>query len=222
MKRFVYCLLALSLVSCANQLPKAALFPETSQKKVLTASHWRLIAEDAAQRTRMALAKHGYGAEQPIYVAEGAQHAFDRAFRKYLIAQLIESGASVSTVPKDAIALTFESQIIKHSSAIDLQANGYQPGMLAGGVAGVWVLRDVFRSGRSPQARGMTLLALAAAKEAYDVHHIDATPVELLLSTAMTTDNKYLMLQADAYYIEQGEEKLFQDCVNKLWCKKGQ
>lgn len=225
MKVFFYCLVAMSLVGCANPLPKAELFPVTSQKKALTANHWSLIAQDAAQRTRMALAKQGYGAELPIYVAESANIDFDRAFRKYLIAHLIESGATVSTVSKDAIELKYESQIIKHSSAIDLQAYGYQPGMLVGGVAGVWILRDILRSGRSNEARAFGTIALAGAKELYDAYHTDPTPVELVLTTSITNQDKYLMLQADAYYIEKGEEKLFEsqqmrECTKNIWCKK--
>lgn len=220
MKFIVFMSVLVLLVGCANQLPKGEVFPETSQKKALMANHWSLIAEDAAQRTRIALANQGISGETPIFVAEGAKHDFDRAFRKYLISHLIENGATVVTIPKGAIEVKYESQIIRHGSAIDLQTYGYKPGMLVAGVASFWVLRDVFRVGRSSETIGWGALGLAGAKELYDSKYAGETPIELILTTSATNQNKYLMLNADAYYIEKGEEFLFQECTNKRRCRE--
>jgi hypothetical protein len=103
--RFLTILLSLVLVSgCATSVPNAQNFPSSSQKKALVAQHWNNIAADAATRTQWALSKHGL-ASSPIYVSDASQYEFDRAFKKYMIAHLIQNGATVSTVPEGAIEL---------------------------------------------------------------------------------------------------------------------
>lgn len=208
----------LALAGCVNSIPKAEYFPPATQKKALTAQHWSGIAEDAAMRTRLALAKQGIGTEQAIYVAENAKYDFDKAFRKYLISHLIEGGVTVSTIPQGAIEVKYESQLIRHGYAIDMQTSGYKPGMLAAGVASFWVLRDVFSSG-SNLSRAAATTAIAGGYDSYQHGNADETPIELILTTSITQHNKYLMLNADAYYIEKGEELLFQGCDGKRRCR---
>lgn len=208
----------LALAGCVNNIPKAEYFPPATQKKALTVQHWSGIAEDAAMRTRLALAKQGIGTEQAIYVADNAKFDFDKAFRKYLISHLIEGGVTVSTIPQGAIEVKYESQLIRHGYAIDMQTSGYKPGMLTAGVASFWVLRDVFSSG-SNLSRAAATTALAGGYDAYQHGSADETPVELILTTSITQHNKYLMLNADAYYIEKGEELLFQGCDGKRRCR---
>lgn len=214
------CLLSVTALSgCVNNVPKAEYFPPASQKKALTAQHWSWIAEDAAQRTKLALAKQGVGSDQPIYIADNAKYDFDRAFRKYLISHLIDNGISVSTIPQGAIEVKYESQLIRHGYAIDMQTSGYKPGALVAGVATFWVLRDVFSHGsQTAQAAGTT--AVAGAYDTYRYLNADETPVELILTTSITHQNKYLMLNADSYYIERGEELLFQGCNGKRRCRE--
>lgn len=217
--KYIICFATLlALAGCVNNVPKAEFFPPATQKKALTAQHWSWIAADAATRTRLALGKQGIGTEQAIYVADNAKYDFDKAFRKYLISHLIDSGVTVSTIPQGAIEVKYESQLIRHGNAIDMQTSGYKPGMLVAGVASFWVLRDVFSSG-SNLSRAVGTTAVAGGYDAYQHMSADETPVELILATSITHQNKYLMLNADAYYIEKGEELLFQGCDGKRRCR---
>ncbi len=218
MKLMCYLLGAALLGGCVSHVPKAEYFPPATQKKALSAQHWGLIAEDAAQRTKLALARQGIGAEQPVYIAESARNDFDRAFRKYLISHLIENGVTVATIPQGAIEVKYESQLIRHGHAMDMQTKGYRPGMLVAGVASFWVLRDVFSYGATSDKAAATTAA-AAGYDAYKYLNAEETPVELILTTSITHQNKYLMLNADAYYIEKGEELLFQGCNGKRRCR---
>lgn len=218
-KWMIYFLSAAVLTACVNNMPQAEYFPPATQKKALTAQHWSLIAEDAAKRTKLALEKHGASPEQRIYVADDAKFDFDRAFRKYLILHLINQGLVVSTTAKDAIAVKYESQLIRHGYAIDPETSGYQPGMLVAGVAGFWVLRDVFSNGSTfSKAAGST--AAAGAYDSYRYLNPRETPIELILTTSITHDDRYLMLNSDAYYIEKGEEFLFQRCNGRRTCRE--
>lgn len=204
-------LIALALCftsACSTSIPRAENFPISQQKKALMAKHWSLIAEDAAQRTQSALNK--LGSSMPIYIAESSQHEFDKAFRKYMIAHLIDNGAMVSTVPEGAIEVKYESQVIRHSQAVDLEINGYKPGILTAGLASFWVLRDVMRGGSDSSRYGS--VAAAGAFDTYMALSPKETPIELILTTSITHNNRYVMLNADAYYIEKGEEWLFEGC----------
>ncbi len=207
-------LLAFVLVGCATSIPKAENFPQSKQKKAMAAQHWGLIANDAVAQTKIALDRQGFAKEQPLYVTDNSNTDFGRAFRKYMIAGLIDEGFVVSTVKGGAIELGYEAQVIKHAAAFDPQAFGYQPGMASAGVAGFWVLRDALRPGSTSGAiLGTTALALGV--DAYNAVNPGETGVELLISTSITHEDRYVMLNADAYYIEKGEAWLFEGCKGK-------
>lgn len=218
MKFIIVLLVSLFTTSCTTNVPKAESFPPSQQKKALMAHHWSLIAQDAAQRTRTALTKQGFSSSTPIFIAETSNYDFDKAFKKYMIAHLIEMGAAVSTLPEGSIEVKFESQVIRHSRAIDLEVSGYKPGMLAAGVASFWVLRDIFKSGSQSGSYGS--VAIAGGYDAYRALNPGETPVELILTTSITNKNRYVMLNADAYYIEKGEEWLFDGCGTRRRCRK--
>ena len=216
--RFLTVLLTLVFVSgCATSVPNAQNFPISSQKKALMAKHWNYIAEDAADRTHWALGKHGL-AKATVYVADATQYEFDKAFKKYMIAHLISNGITVSTVPEGAIEIKYDTQVIRHGAAIDRELSGYKPGMAVAGVASFWVLRDIFSDfSHSNRYAGA---AATGAFELYNALTPSETSVELIVSTTMTKNNQYLMLNADSYYIEKGEEILFEGCKgNRRRCR---
>lgn len=216
--RFLTLLLCMVMVTgCATSVPNAQNFPISTQKKALMAKHWNYIAEDAATRTLSALGKHGLS-KSPIYVADASQYEFDKAFKKYMIAHLIQNDAVVSTVPGGAIELKYDTQVIRHGAAIDHELSGYQPGMAVAGVASFWVLRDVFKS--LSHSNRYTGAAVAGTFDGYKALSPSETSVELIISTSITQNNRYLMLNADSYYIKKGEEILFDGCKgNRRRCR---
>lgn len=217
--RYVALLMALCLVSaCATSVPEARNFPLSTQKKAIMAQHWSLIAEDAARRTRQSVLKQGFTSETPFYIADApSNHAFDKAFKKYLISHLIAQGAVVSTQREGALEVKYESQLIRHSEGVDLILNGYQPGMLTAGVASFWILRDIFSS--SSHSNRYAGLAASAAADGYFATNPKETPIELILTTSIVHQERYLMLNADSYYIEKGEGWLFEGCTSRRACR---
>jgi hypothetical protein len=108
--------------------------------------------------------------------------------------------------------------VIRHGAGVVRELSGYQPGMAIAGVASFWVLRDVFKSFSDAKPYGT--LATAGAYDAYKALRPSETSVELIVSTSITQNNRYLMLNADAYYIEKGEEILFEGCKgNRRRCR---
>lgn len=205
---------------CATNIPQAKNFPYSSQKKAMAAQHWGVIATDAVDQTRLALVKQATLVDKPLYVTDSNDTEFGRAFRKYMIAGLIDAGYSVSTIKEGAIEVGYEAQVIRHASSFDPNFFGYKPGMATGGVVGFWVLRDALKYW-SKTNLGLGSVAAAAAYDGYQATNPGETGVELLVSTSIVHSNRYVMLNADAYYIEKGEAWLFEGCKgkNKKFCR---
>lgn len=207
------------LTSCATQVPRALNSPSEPQAKLMVAQHWGGVAKDAVERTRWALSKKGVDLNTPLYISENNNTVFDHAFRKYLISHFIEAGSVVVTNNTNALELKFDSQVIMHAHAIRPNELGYKPGMLTAGVAGFWILRDVFDGFGSGKA--LESLALAGAVDGYNATNPSETGVEVLLTTSITHQDKYIMLNTDAYYIEKEESRLFEPCRgrNRKYCR---
>jgi hypothetical protein len=207
-------LVALMLSSCATSIPQAENIPNSKQKKVMAVQHWGWIANDAVVQTKLALSKKAFAKSQPLYVTDDVNTDFGRGFRKYMIAALIDEGFTVSTKKEGAIELGYEAQVIRHESAFDPLAFGYKPGMAAGTVTGFWVLRNAIQHWSTTSA-GIGSVAAAAGYDVYKSLNPGETGVELLISTSITHQDRYVMLNADAYYIEKGEAWLFEGCKGK-------
>jgi hypothetical protein len=67
----------------------------------------------------------------------------------------------------------------------------------------------------SHDALGIASVATAAAYDVYNAKNPGETGVELLISTSIIHNDQYVMLNADAYYIEKGEAWLFEGCKGK-------
>lgn len=204
----------LSLTACATNVPQAENFPPAKQKKAMAVQHWGVIAGDAVAQTRLSLAKQNIAKNKPLFVADNTKTDFSRAFRKYMIAGLIDDGFVVSAKKEGAVEIDYEAQVIRHAAAFDPLDFGYKPGFATAGVAGFWVLRDALKS-FSFSSAGLGSLAVAGAYDGYKATNPGETPVELLISTSIVEQDRYVMLNADAYYIEKGEAWLFEECKGK-------
>jgi hypothetical protein len=218
--RLIYLILGVALITgCATSIPQAENFPQSTQKNVMAAQHWNAIAKDAVERTRLALNNKGFPTDTPLYISENPKTAFDQAFRKYMISNLIAAGAVVSIKEEGAIIVNYETQVIKHASSFEPEKSGYKPGVATAGVTSFWIIRDVFKGLNA--LNGLGTVAMAGAYDGYQAHNPDETGVELLLTTSITHHDYYVMLNADAYYIENGEAWLFEECKgrSRRYCK---
>ncbi len=207
-------ILGLALLSaCVSDRPQAENFSQSKQKKLMAAQHWNLVSEDAVSRTRAVLAEKGFTADTPLYILPNTKTVFNHAFRKYLIANFIKAGAVVSTKKEGALELSFDTQVIKHAETLNPEEFGYKPGMATVGVTSLWILRDVFE--HLNFVNGLATVGMAGAYDAYKAENPGETNVELLLTTSIIHQERYVMLNADAYYIEHAESKLFEPCKGR-------
>ncbi len=205
---------AFLMIGCATNVPQAENFAPTKQKKAMAAQHWGMIANDAVAQTRIALAKDSTVKDKPLFVSDNSTTDFSRAFRKYMIAGLIDAGFAVSAKKEGAVEVGYEAQVIRHAASFDPKALGYKPGMATAGVVGFWILRDALLYG-STSGTVLATTAAAGGVDAYSAMNPGETGVELIISTSILHNDRYVMLNADAYYIEKEEAWLFEGCKGK-------
>jgi hypothetical protein len=219
MRMFTLVIALLVLAGCATSIPQAENFPQSRQKKLMAAQHWNLVAQDAVKRTRQVLTEKGFAADTPLHILQNTDTVFDHAFKKYMIANFIEAGAVVSTKKEGALEISYDTQVIKHAAYFEPDRYGYQPGMATAGVGGFWVLRDVVKDLNF--LNSLATIGIAGAYDIYQANNPGETGVELLLTTSITHRDRYVMLNADAYYIENAETWLFEPCKgrNRRYCQ---
>lgn len=106
--------LAAVLTGCAPPVPLTKNFEETSQYKVRAAGHWDAMSHDVAAQTREGLARSGFAADTPLYVAMPQNPSpFDAGFRDLLITRLTDAGAKVYTTPNQRLEVTYHAQVVK-------------------------------------------------------------------------------------------------------------
>ena len=202
------------LAGCTPAMPKAEYFPPSKQKVAVAAQHWGMIASDAVQQTRVAMEKQNFPKNKPVYVVVGSETEFEKAFRNYLITGLVNAGVAVSPASDGAIEINYETQVIRHAGKFDADKLGYKPGMATAGVAGFWVLRNAVEKWSMGVAAAGTIGA-AAAYDYYKIDNPEQTGVELLLTTSIIQNQRYVMRHTDAYYVEKADASLFESCKGK-------
>ncbi len=66
----------------------------------MAAQHWGVIAADAVEQTKLALDRQAFTKDKPLQVTDNTKADFSRAFRKYMIAGLLDAGFVVSAKRK--------------------------------------------------------------------------------------------------------------------------
>jgi hypothetical protein len=199
------------LAGCGTlDVPRADNYEASSQKKARAVHHWDVLADDVAQR--VAGKFHETATSQAaVYVVPAPDTAFRQGFRELLMTRLLERGVRLATASEGALRLEISTQVVQHSSHPSL--NTWAPATKLG--LGVVVLRDLVLFNHSNLAIGASALALGAVADiAGTVRNGRAaggpTGVEVLVSTALQDQQRYLARTADVYYIEQADASLYQ------------
>ncbi|WP_174873433.1 hypothetical protein [Vogesella oryzae] len=202
---------ALLTSACATQtldVPRADNYAASSQKKARAVHHWEVLAEDVA--TRVADKLQTKALSKAVYVVPVANSAFHQGFRKLLINQLLAKGVEVATRPgADCVDLKVDAQLVRHNSSagnsVQLKATS-----LAAGIA---VLRDLtFQH----SATAYTLIGLAAGA-GIDAANLSLngtasggpTRTEVLITTEVEANQRYIASTSDVYYIEREDAGLY-------------
>ena len=212
----VAALLAAVLLSGCGTLdvPRADNYPATGQKKARAVHHWDVLAGDVAARVADKIASWPQG-EYPIHVTVADNSSFNLAFLKLLKVHLLNRGVAVSTVPT-AVVLEVQTQLVQHESAVPRSLPVPVGGTLLGTGVGVWRDWKVHYADRTLLPGVATVLGVGAGV-ALDMAQLytqgaaagGPTRTEVLITTTLKSQDRYLAGSADMYYIEQADAVLY-------------
>ena len=209
--RFVAALLCFPLVAGCSQLagmPSAEPFPDASLRKAKSAEHWNVIAGDVASQTA-GLRNRPELQGKPLYVSPSGDNSdFSRGFQSMLISKLVNGGMNVATRPEGALQVTYEAQVVRHLAG----QGDYQPGTVAALAGGILVAREIAIGSASSTAKAVGVTAVIAGADLLAAHaklH-SATNTEVIITTSLIDNNKYLMRKTDVYYVEDAEGVMFE------------
>lgn len=195
------------LAGCASQVPIPTGQPISYQAKVKATHHWDLIAEDVAielaksLQTDDALKTHG------IFVTPTVSRiAFNTAFQNFLITRMVNKGLPVAKW-STGVEVKYETQLVTHGS----DRIAYQPGTLTLLAGGLMVARNVALN-LSGDTQALATLAIAGLGDAAISYTTGpATKTELIVTTSLTYNNRFVMRKTDVYYIEDADVQLFME-----------
>ena len=200
LKPAALCCAVAALAGCAvSPIPVAENFPLTTQKKVRSAGHWNQLSQDVVTQTLASLEKASATPQTTLYVALPPNPSdFDQAFHEFLVTDLVQKGWSVLPTNNAQLTVTYHSQIVKHNS----ERPRLIPGLFTSLTAGLYVLHNA-----DPAMGG--LLAAGALDYVSSVNTGGPTHTELVLTTTVTGNGRYMSRKTDVYYVEESDTSLF-------------
>lgn len=204
---------AAAVVGCASPVPVAQNFSLTHQKVARTAHHWDVVAEDVVEQTMQAMADKPQLQSRGVYVSPTRNTAFNTAFREFMITHLVDRGANVSVCKtatqsgpgfsgegKD-VEVQYDTQLVVHANA----GPEYQPPMLTVLASGIAVVRNTALAGHVTSA---TLGGIAAA-DWWAGYLASPSRAEIIVTTTIAENNRFVARKSDIYYVPDGDTKLF-------------
>jgi len=189
-------------------MPSAEPFPDVLLRKAKSAEHWNVIAGDVASQTA-GLRNRPELQGKPLYVSPSGDNSdFSRGFQSMLISKLVNGGMNVATRPEGALQVTYEAQVVRHLAG----QGDYQPGTVAALAGGILVAREIAIGSASSTAKAVGVTALIAGADLLVAHaklH-SATNTEVIVTTSLIDNNRYLMRKTDVYYVEDAEGVMFE------------
>lgn len=197
------------LAGCASSpIPVSENFPLTVQPKVRSAGHWNLLSKDVVGQTLETLSR--VGTVSNLYVALPANATtFDKAFREFLITELVKSGRVVQQGPDKALEVSYQVQVVRHNSP----RPHFVPGRFTMITAGLFAMHGLHTEYIDVKMAGGLGLA-AAADYVASADSGGPTHTELILTTTVATGGRYLARKTDIYYIEEEDTTLFSQLTN--------
>lgn len=212
MKTFIKLALASGAVAilsaCTHSpIPVAENFPLTTQKKVRSAGHWEILSRDVVQQTTQRLSAAGVAKEADLFVVLPEKPTvFDRAFNDFLITELVNAGYSVTTErTSNAVNVSYKTQLVRHNS----ERPHFVPGAATALTTGLFVAHGLGANASTGAAMAGVLGFAALADLGAGQYTGGPTAHELVLTTTVERQKRFLVRNTDVYYIENLDASLF-------------
>ncbi len=211
MQKALICLAVMIFcASCRGRIPDPVNHEYSEQRKIEATHHWDVLAYDVANRVNQQLVAHDY-LETPVYVRPtcGSEDspcgpretsAFNEAFRDLLITEMVNIGIPVAPAPDDkTITVHYKVQLVYHRAK---RVRPIRPGLVTSLAAGVVVFRNIPSEVLSVMAAGLVDLA--------NQEFTTAQHFEVLITTSMIAEDRYLLRTSDIYYINDEDSSQYQ------------
>lgn len=208
---------AAALSGCASPTPVADNFPLTYQRVANTAQHWNVVAADVVAQTSTILGSHPALKGRPVFVGGGYYStAFNVAFRNFLTNHYVNIGVPVNVCRTGAVMqggfvadpaevqVQYEAQLIQHANLPH-----YRPGVLTALAAGVVVGRALAVSHFDGTEASLLGLGIAALADVGIGHLARPTRTEIIITTTIAENNRFILRRSDIYYVPDGDANLF-------------
>jgi len=211
LKPFIAAFACLYLVTGCSQLagvPNADSFPDASLKKAKSAEHWNVIAGDVAAQTAGLKDRPELKARSLYVSPSGDNSDFSKGFQSMLITRLVNSGLPVATKAAGSVEVKYEAQVVRHLAG----QGDYQPGSIAALAGGIFVARQINVSNASLTTKAAQTTALIAGADllAANIRLHSATNTEVIITTSVIDNDRYLLRKTDVYYVEDAEGVMFE------------
>ncbi len=210
-KAFIYLAVLTLCASCKGRIPEPINHEYSTQRKIEAAHHWDVLAYDVANRINQHLLSHDY-LETPVYVKQTCgdedrpcgpheTSSFNEAFRDLLITELVNIGVPVAQNGSDeTITVHYKVQLVYHRAK---RLRTINPGLITSLTTGIMVLRNIPSEVVTVAAAG--LVDLANQNLTLGQHF------EVLITTSMIADGRYLHRTSDIYYINDVDSYQYQE-----------
>lgn len=205
----------ITIAGCASPVPVAENFPLMHQRLARTAKHWDVVAMDVVQQTSAALQANPTLSGRPVLIGNDRSTAFNAAFRNFLTNHMVQTGLPVNVCPAaskpgfqmdaQAVEVHYEVQLVQHSARMPL----YRPGALTALAAGVIVGRSLAVSHFDSTEASVIGLGLAALMDVGAGHLAQPTRAEIIITTTIAQENRFMFRRSDVYYVPEADAALF-------------
>ncbi|TAN45350.1 MAG: hypothetical protein EPN22_02925 [Nitrospirae bacterium] len=174
------------------------------QKKLQSARHWHILAQDAAEQIQSILNASNMQ-KQAMYVTPSSDTSFGQGFHNMLVTSLVDRGVKSLTQPdKSALKITYEAQVVHHLANRNRLPKTGLLALLAGEIA---VFRNIkIHNTTHPVAQtAIGAGALAGGAMVYDFLNEDIPHTEIVLTISISKGNEYFIRKTDCYYINDSD-----------------
>lgn len=208
-----YVLIIFLCCSCSSRIPEPITYPYSQQKKMQASSHWEVLATDLANRINNELIMTD-NVHKAVFVKETCgddsipcnayeTSSFDEGFRDLLITKLFGYGVPTKSRPdENALTLQYKVQIVHRNTD---RVRSIQPGVLTGLSAAVAVLYNA--------PTELIILAIGAGADIANSSMVTSGHYEIIITTSMTTDDRYIFRSSDIYYINDKDFFQYQESM---------
>ncbi len=203
------------ITSCTTGIPESKNFPHSQQQKMQASHHWEVLAKDLANRINNELIITD-NIETAVFVKQTCgdesrpcdphqTSSFNEAFRDLLITNLVDYGIPTrNQLEEDNIEIQYKVQIVHHNAE---RIRTFKPGILTAISAAIVVLRDA--------PAELLILTAGIAADIVNANLSLVGHYEIIITTSMLNDNKYLFRASDIYYINDQDFYHYRDMTGQ-------